>query len=377
MLWLDKNDYVDYTGMVERTLAMGLAPKIKILFVDEAQDLTPLQYAVAMKWADVAESTTFGGDSDQCIYRFSGSVPEKFIELPHQWNKHLDQSYRVSPAVHAYGEEIVKRIANRENTTYKPTDEYGPGTVYSVARPDLSLEGEHMIICRCNFHVNRWIRWLTKRGLLWKNEYRPGNKGWNPIETLSLEVVRTFYALLAGQEISILDLQKMVRKMMASRTLVRGAKKEILGLPTVGEVGGRLLKHKCDIDDLVDLGFLPTFIDSLSTIQVDDIFRLTGQVAPVIKKLPRDITRLEETLAGIRVTVGTIHSIKGGEADHVWLDVGTAGVILREMRASQAAVFDEHRVAYVAATRARKTLGLLTNSLRNPALPQISRKGPG
>ena len=59
------------------------------------------------------------------------------------------------------------------------------------------------------------------------------------------------------------------------------------------------------------------------------------------------------------VTVGTVHSVKGGEADHVWLDMTKSRRILTEERESEQVYFDEMRVAYVGVTRAKDTLGIL------------------
>jgi len=369
--WLDYNGMVDYTGMIEQVMARKLCPKILILFIDEAQDLTPLQYAVTKLWSENARSTTYAGDSDQCIFRFSGSRPEEFIELDHQWNKHLDQSYRVSPVVHGYGEAVVRQIQNRENTIYKPSDKYGEGKVYTTLYPDLSLEGEHMIICRCNYQINRWIKYLSDQGLLWKNLYRPSNRGWNPLGTQSLETVRIFYTLLSGQEILMSDMQKMVKRLYAKDTMKHGAKGAFLGMQTHEAVGDKMLPYYCDLQDMPSLGFKQSFIDTIQNKKVDEIFKLTGIAAPALIKLPRDIVEFNSVVDNINITIGTIHSIKGGEADHVWLDVGTSPIILKELLRDPLAMYDEARVAYVAVTRARRTLGLLLNYNWNPVLPRI------
>ncbi|MBT8489902.1 MAG: UvrD-helicase domain-containing protein, partial [Deltaproteobacteria bacterium] len=79
--WMKESKYIDFTGMLEQVLERELIPSIRILFVDEAQDLTPLQYAIIKKWSTNTVSTIYAGDSDQCIFRFSGSVPEAFIDL--------------------------------------------------------------------------------------------------------------------------------------------------------------------------------------------------------------------------------------------------------------------------------------------------------
>jgi superfamily I DNA/RNA helicase len=76
----------------------------------------------------------------------------------------------------------------------------------------------------------------------------------------------------------------------------------------------------------------------------------------------------EDTGKRPRFIVGTIHSVKGGEADHVWIDTELPPLILSEMQKDIRASYDEARVAYVAVTRARKTVGLLRSRMRNPML---------
>ena len=66
-----------------------------------------------------------------------------------------------------------------------------------------------------------------------------------------------------------------------------------------------------------------------------------------------------------RIIIGTIHSVKGGEADHVWVDAELTRSICREIAMDIGHAYDdEARLAYVAATRAKKTLGILRTRSR-------------
>lgn len=72
-----------------------------------------------------------------------------------------------------------------------------------------------------------------------------------------------------------------------------------------------------------------------------------------------------------RVILGTVHSVKGGEAENVWYDVGSTPAIYRSIiqdDKQKTAWSDECRVTYVAVTRARRCFGLLSNSRRNLTL---------
>ena len=55
-----------------------------------------------------------------------------------------------------------------------------------------------------------------------------------------------------------------------------------------------------------------------------------------------------------RISISTIHTVKGGEADHVVIISDVSWKTFAEIDSD-----DEHRVAYVAATRARKSLQIV------------------
>jgi superfamily I DNA/RNA helicase len=58
---------IDYTDMLQMFLDRGVAPKLDVMFVDEAQDLSPLQWAVVRKLCDSADRIYIAGDDDQVL----------------------------------------------------------------------------------------------------------------------------------------------------------------------------------------------------------------------------------------------------------------------------------------------------------------------
>jgi len=356
-LWMEANGLTDFTGMLEKTVAESLMPDIEILFVDEAQDLTPLQYKLTQMWSRYTVNTTYAGDSDQAIFRFAGALPEQFIELEAKWKKHLEQSYRVSPAVHEYARRVAGNIGNRENTTFKPCLDYGDGQVIVGVNPDFSLEGEHMIICRCNYQIKKWIELLIKNNITWHNPYRYQDKAWNPCDTQSWMAAKAYQALIKGGEVSARNFKEMIRLVKAKGNIEHGKKSEILAWEDMQ------LERKIDIFDLKAIGMTNQFIDGEKPIT--EILKLKGRSVPILKHM---LSMEEDASKTPRVVIGTIHSVKGGESDHVWVDTELSPMILREMQKSERASYDEARVAYVAVTRARQTVGLLRSRMWNPML---------
>lgn len=344
--WMEMNGYIDYTGMLEKTLKEHLIPDIDILFVDEAQDATPLQIAILQMWAEKAVSTLFVGDSDQAIFRWAGAVPEAFINLQHEHYTTLSQSYRVPKAIHRYATKIIRQALNREDVPYSPTDEEGE-IIGGVPEPDLSLDGTHMIIARCGYQLTRWRRWLAGHHIVWHNPYRPAAKQWNPTNTKQWKAAKTYIQLKNGEEIKGDDVRRMIQELPVNGNLVNGVKTAAHDYH---------LPERVDFFDLVvSKLFTNEFLEFKRPVQ--EVFRLKGMAHELIPGMSEnDIVRQP------RVVLGTIHSVKGGEADHVWVDTGTSTQCARAMMNDTEAYWDEVRVAYVAVTRARKTLGLIVPS---------------
>ncbi len=357
--WMQDNDFIDYTGMLEGCLQDGLKPDIDVLYVDEMQDLSRLANSLVMDWVQGCDKGVFIGDADQAIFRFSGAVPESFIEIKGDFNKVLEKSYRVPPKVHTYAQQIIRQCDNREDVQYSPDDRYGPGDVFECYEPDLSLPGSHMIISRCNYMVRGWIDWLYHHKTPFHNPYRPDDLFWNPQKTKSWRAIKDYVSLMMGKNIKTGALKNIASCCIAKNTMKHGAK---------GKVKKLALGQEHDIFDLAALGFTENFIDT--NLPIDDMLKITGKAKDLIIDFYNDgDDRLVEQP---NVIIGTIHSVKGGEADHVWLDTSLNYHIQKALIENRENVKnDEARVAYVAATRAKKTLGLLKSKNRNPLLPKI------
>jgi len=353
--WMKETGYTDFTGMLEQVLQRELAPSIEILFVDESQDLTPLQLAVTEIWARETDKVIFAGDSDQAIFRYTGTVPEVFINLKAETRIPLKQSYRVSPAVHAFALKAVSKARNREQVEYQPTDKYGPGQVCTAVVPDLSLPGTHMILCRCQYQVMPWLRWLMRAKKLWHNPYRPQDLNWNPCSTQSWKAAVYYRRLMGGYELTPVEFKAMVSKLKANGNLKRGYKARI-------ELYDFDRNDKIDVFDLENFGFTKDFI--MTTKPVIEIINVSQRIGDIFLQYPE--SAIDEKPA---VIVGTVHSVKGGEADHVWLDLGLTPTIYSEINRDALVGYDEARIVYVAITRARQTVGVLIKRNINPFIP--------
>lgn len=345
--FLKENELWDFTKILEETKRFRLRPEIDVLFIDEVQDLSRLQLDLTHLWGEECDSVIYIGDADQALYRFSGASPEDFRDLVHEWGNVLKQSYRVSQAVYQYAISLIRKIKDREDVDYLPTDK--PGRFFSANQnPKLELPGSHMILCRCNYHLKRWIHYLIEKGIPWKNHYRLKNKAWNPASTKTWMAMKTYNQIKTGREVTGEDLIRMIEK-TATDYLVRGVKTH----------RKRLIEESCGYYGSVDVFYLnssglfqPDFFNFKEP--VEKVFSLTGYAGDLIRRHGSGIVDKEP-----ECTIGTVHSVKGGEASHVWVDLSTSYKIALAVQESAIARADEIRVGYVACTRARETLGLL------------------
>ena len=87
----EANFLIDYTDMLEMFLQSRGSPSLEVLIVDEAQDLSALQWRCIQKLAESVEHVYIAGDDDQAIYRWAGADVEHFINLKGN-NTYLKQS---------------------------------------------------------------------------------------------------------------------------------------------------------------------------------------------------------------------------------------------------------------------------------------------
>ena len=349
--WMSQNDLYDYTRMTEEAYNARLCPDIDVLFVDETQDLNRLQIRLMEVWKERCQKVVWVGDEDQCLYRFSGASPEDFRNLARTWSNVLSKSYRVPQMVHEYAMRLIRQISDREDVDYLPTDQVG--RVERVYFPDLTLPGSHMILVRCNYQIKRWVNFLTEKGVAFHNPYK-GFLGWNPADTNLWKAARTYAALKGGQEVRGEELTNLMG-CLAADVMNRGIKTN--RKRTVDRDIGPMVRT--DVFRILPLNYFKEAFWNFD-IPPEKLFSLSGTAGNFIHLHGPEITDQKP-----RVILGTVHSVKGGEADHVWVDTETAPNIMRAIRGDERYFFDEVRVNYVACTRARETLGLILGKGNN------------
>lgn len=325
----------DFTDMLVVFVegADRFCPEFDLCFLDEAQDLSPLQWEMAHAIDDHSKRMYCAGDDDQAIYRWAGADVDHFINLP-GGSETLSQSYRVPKAIHSLAEDVVKRISRRFPKKYEPKPEAGNVTrINTITALDMS-EGSWLILSQAGYQLQPVARELKSSGYLF--EYR----GHRSISEKLSDSVNGWEQLRQGLEVSGEVARKIYTFMSTGNRVARGFKK----LSGLGDT------------DLVTMG---TLVDSYG-LRAD-----TSMIwSEAMDKLPdvdrayiTALLRRGEKFNGVpRITASTIHGSKGGEADNVVLFTDLSPAAEKEMRVNPQ---DMHRVFYVAITRAKANLFII------------------
>jgi superfamily I DNA/RNA helicase len=101
----------DYTDILDKFVREGIAycPRFQLTFMDEAQDLSPMQWDIAHALDDISDRMYCAGDDDQAIYRWAGADVDHFINLP-GGAEILEQSYRIPASVHTWWPSASHRV---------------------------------------------------------------------------------------------------------------------------------------------------------------------------------------------------------------------------------------------------------------------------
>ena len=99
-------------------------PEFKVVFLDEAQDCSGMQWKLFNKIEERSEYRIVTGDDDQGIYKWNGADVDTFINLKGK-RRILKQSHRVPKKPFKVADRIIKKVTNRVDKEYYPKEEDG------------------------------------------------------------------------------------------------------------------------------------------------------------------------------------------------------------------------------------------------------------
>lgn len=144
--WKDANGIIDFTDMLSMYRDDVKNHGCKVIFIDESQDLSPLQWSVIRGMVDqhTVERVYFAGDDDQAIFEWAGADPHgmaKFMDDYTAGKIVLDKSYRLPKLIHSKVVEIGSRIDKRVEKGYYPRSADGEIIYEELFEPTRQKEG--------------------------------------------------------------------------------------------------------------------------------------------------------------------------------------------------------------------------------------------
>jgi len=315
---------VDFTDMLEMFTELH-APMLDCLFVDEAQDLSPLQWSMIRKLSTNVPRLYVAGDDDQAIYRWAGAEVDAFFALGGRAQRVvvLPKSYRLPREIWAKAHTLLTRIKNRYPKEWAPARD--GGTVSYAVMPQQVQHWERddwLVLSRNRYQLDLVEDYLRSQGYPYIIDRKWSTAG------PTLEAVFLWERLRQGQGLGreeALLVQRKLRDEFKSKVKLR---------------------------------------EDQSTFTFDDLKPGTREdwmtairVPPREREYYRHIRRRGESLkTKPRIVLSTIHQAKGSEADHVLLMSDYSRACYLGWTKVQDS---ETRVFYVGATRAKQSLTIM------------------
>jgi len=315
----------DFTDMIEKFNVAELCPKYDIVFIDEAQDLSPVQWKMVDIIRENSKYLILAGDDDQAIYGWAGADVKKFQNEPAQKDIVLPQSYRVPRQVQVIADKILDRIPSdrRIKKDWKAREEEG-FVDYITSIEDAPLyKGDWLILARTNDRLNKIKPILRDMGIYFQIKGRKSYKA-----SLFKSIVNYTRWSDKKDKLSLSEI------------------KDIFDYVPYDSFKGKEER----LYDLKEFGFS-------NTARWFDVFTVDPEECLYI----REMLRHEEELSkDARVKLSTIHSAKGGQATNVLLILDNTKTIREAIDKSFEKADEENRVWYVGVTRTSQNLYIMT-----------------
>lgn len=316
----------DFHDMVLR--ADGRLP-VDLLFVDEAQDTSRAQWEFLRRAAKEVPNVVIAGDDDQAVYEWSGADVRGLSRFEGK-RTYLRRSRRLPEDVKRISDRILQRIRHREAKEFEPRIDADGNRVHGQVTYrsdpdtlDLRGKGKWLLLARSNYQLEQFREMARRQGVVYT--LPDGTWSW------SLPAVRaavTYERLRKGKELPRAEVRSMLQ--FTNNPSVK--------LPPM--VVWSHLYGETALDQ--------TWMDALVHINPSD-----KEYIRALRKGGESVTE------GGRVRIGTVHSVKGAEADHVVL---TSDISHRVAHGARIDPDAEFRVQYVGVTRAREALHIILPS---------------
>ena len=393
--WKSANNLFDFTDMlvIAKEDFETFPGNPRIGFFDEVQDFNPLMMEVVHQWSNGMDYTILAGDEDQTIYSFMGSSPTAMLgttttqtEGIHGTERRvteervLSQSYRLPKRVKEWSEKWIKQVSLRKEKNFSATEREGcvrslrekyptasyrnPAKILEEIQRDLSDGLRVMVLASCSYMMTPLLSMMRAEGVPFSNHYRPSNGSWNPFPKGSDKRVPSWQRLMSfinavnqegGRDQWTWQEFQAWRKDISPKApgLVPGSLKMDMNVHGLTQM---------DIGKIFDgASERPPFEgDSEAALMWFRDALIPSKVKAYEFAMKCAQNGMGAQLGEPIVTVGTIHSVKGGEADSVYVFPDLSTQAARSYFSGKSEEVDPvTRLFYVATTRAKEKVSLV------------------
>ncbi len=384
------NGLVGFADMLERVARGSLVPSVDHLVIDEFQDITTLQYGVFEEWRPHMEKVLIAGDDDQVVYAWQGADPDLLLETEVDEDVVLPNSYRLPSEILNVVNAEIRHIDKRQEKDLHPRKE--GGTVEAIESPSMlelvrnvrytveDDEGSVMCLFRARYQMFDFIDEFIDRGIPF-TMLTDGRMWTDRVQ----DYVAAIKKIDEGEPVTLLEARRLADMLQESAfgTNDRDEFYDLLDDREEAADADDITLVEVPVDDLTE--FIPFMPDPASA---DDMVRKVTSFQR--KSMGAYFGGDYEGMDPTRVRVGTIHSAKGREADHVFVATDLTEKVVEQMAASVEDPTDvagveeftkstspvpvltdnERRVFYVGMSRARERLVILESLVGGaPTLP--------
>jgi DNA helicase-2/ATP-dependent DNA helicase PcrA len=314
----------DFTDMIEKFNVSKLCPKYDVVFIDESQDLSPIQWKMVDILRENSKYVILAGDDDQAIYGWAGADVLKFIATQAKKDIILPQSYRVPRSVQDIANKILDRIPDNRRVKKNWSSRNEEGKVnYITTLDDAPLfKGNWLVLARTNDRLEKLKPLLKDMGIYFQFK---GRKSFTA--SLFRSILNYTRWQSKGDMLSLSELKDIFECTQSYQTV-----------------------REERLYDLKEFGFS-------NTQRWYDVFKSNPEECLYIREMLR---QGEELNKDARVQLSTIHSAKGGQADNVLLILDNTKTIREATEKNDDKHDEEHRVWYVGVTRTKQNLYIMT-----------------
>ena len=324
---------VDFTDMLEAFRTEGVVPPVDYLIVDEGQDLSTLQWQIVDRIAKRVDDMWVAGDDDQAIYEWAGADVERFLKLEGK-KIVLPISYRLKTSVFDVTQGIAHTIRDRFDKDWKPHADGGEiDRVNGIEHVNLD-EGSWYLLARNHYLLEPLRQHLRDKGYSYLEHEQSSTDNANVRAMIHWEALRK------GEKINVETLKEIWNRL--KRDAVESSRLDI------------------DPEAIVSLADLRGHYGLLTDAPWFEVMRFNDWEIEYYRACRQ---RGEKLLARPRITLSTIHGVKGGQADNVFLMSDMAPKSYEALVRKKSD--EEKRVFYVATSRAKERL-----IINNPVSPR-------